>query len=161
MGEHLRYLSQHARMPLSVLPNAGLPSVVDGKMNYQIIMHRLMEPGQEPDITRGTLEGQLKPGDVTIYRLQSTAGGELKSYIAEGAVLDMPTNSFGGIGVIAVSEMARFYRYALLEKRFPHHTAVAFQHAGKALFDTMKMLGVDDVSWNRPVGLPYPTENPF
>jgi 5-methyltetrahydrofolate--homocysteine methyltransferase len=25
MGEHLRYLSQHARVPLSVMPNAGLP----------------------------------------------------------------------------------------------------------------------------------------
>jgi 5-methyltetrahydrofolate--homocysteine methyltransferase len=36
MGEHLRYLSQHARMPVSVLPNAGLPSVVDGKMHYDL-----------------------------------------------------------------------------------------------------------------------------
>ena len=30
MSEHLRYLSQHARMPISCIPNAGLPSVVDG-----------------------------------------------------------------------------------------------------------------------------------
>ncbi|HEX4902011.1 MAG TPA: methionine synthase, partial [Acidimicrobiales bacterium] len=36
MGEHLRYLSQHARMPISALPNAGLPSVVDGKMHYDL-----------------------------------------------------------------------------------------------------------------------------
>ena len=36
MGEHVRYLSQHARMPVSVLPNAGLPSVVDGKMHYDL-----------------------------------------------------------------------------------------------------------------------------
>ena len=36
MGEHLRHLSQHARMPISVLPNAGLPSVVDGKMHYDL-----------------------------------------------------------------------------------------------------------------------------
>ena len=36
MGEHIRYLSQHARMPISVLPNAGLPSVVDGKMHYDL-----------------------------------------------------------------------------------------------------------------------------
>ncbi|MCW2600710.1 MAG: methionine synthase [Frankiales bacterium] len=27
MGEHLRYLSQHARIPLSVMPNAGLPEL--------------------------------------------------------------------------------------------------------------------------------------
>jgi len=36
MGEHLRYLSQHARMPISCLPNAGLPSVVDGRMHYDL-----------------------------------------------------------------------------------------------------------------------------
>ena len=36
MGEHIRYLSQHARMPISVLPNAGLPSVVDGRMHYDL-----------------------------------------------------------------------------------------------------------------------------
>ncbi|MPZ62730.1 MAG: methionine synthase [Propionibacteriales bacterium] len=27
MGEHLRYLSQHARVPISVMPNAGLPEI--------------------------------------------------------------------------------------------------------------------------------------
>ena len=36
MGEHIRHLSQHARMPISCLPNAGLPSVVDGKMHYDL-----------------------------------------------------------------------------------------------------------------------------
>jgi 5-methyltetrahydrofolate--homocysteine methyltransferase len=36
MTEHLRHLSQHARMPVSCLPNAGLPSVVDGKMHYDL-----------------------------------------------------------------------------------------------------------------------------
>ncbi|MBX3286701.1 MAG: methionine synthase [Actinobacteria bacterium] len=36
MGEHIRHLSQHARVPISVLPNAGLPSVVDGKMHYDL-----------------------------------------------------------------------------------------------------------------------------
>ncbi len=36
MGEHIRHLSQHSRIPISVLPNAGLPSVVDGKMHYDL-----------------------------------------------------------------------------------------------------------------------------
>ena len=36
MGEAIRYLSQHARMPVSAQPNAGLPSVVDGKMHYDL-----------------------------------------------------------------------------------------------------------------------------
>jgi 5-methyltetrahydrofolate--homocysteine methyltransferase len=36
MTEHLRYLQQHARTFLSCLPNAGLPSVVDGHTHYDL-----------------------------------------------------------------------------------------------------------------------------
>ena len=43
MGEHLRYLSQHARMPISCIPNAGLPSVVDGHMHYDLTPEGLAE----------------------------------------------------------------------------------------------------------------------
>jgi Na+/H+-translocating membrane pyrophosphatase len=95
-------------------------------MKYQSIMHRLMEPGKEPNITRGTLEGQIRPGSMTIFRLQSTADAEMKAYVAEGEILNIDPKSFGCIAVFAIKEMARFYRHALLEKRFPHHTAVAF-----------------------------------
>ncbi len=43
MSEHLRYLSQHARVPLACLPNAGLPSVVEGKMHYDLTPGQLAE----------------------------------------------------------------------------------------------------------------------
>jgi 5-methyltetrahydrofolate--homocysteine methyltransferase len=43
MGEHLRYLSAHSRVPLSCLPNAGLPSVVEGKMHYDLTADQLAE----------------------------------------------------------------------------------------------------------------------
>lgn len=130
-------------------------------MRYQLIMHRLMEPGKEPDITRGTLEGRLRPGRVTIFRLQSTADTVLRAYAAEGEVLDVDPKSFGGIGVIGISEMGRFYRHVLIEKRFPHHTALAFAPAGRTLWAAMRMLGVEDISFNRPAGMLYPGENPF
>jgi L-fucose isomerase-like protein len=135
--------------------------MVQPSMKYQLIMHRLMEPGKEPDITRGTLEGRIKPGAITIFRLQSTARAELTSYIAEGDVLDIEPKSFGGIGVFAIKEMERFYRHVLVQKRFPHHTAVAFKHTGKSLFEVMKMLGVGDISVNAPQHMRYETENPF
>ena len=43
MGEPLRYLAEHARIPISSLPNAGLPSVVDGKMHYDLTPEALAE----------------------------------------------------------------------------------------------------------------------
>ena len=111
--------------------NTSSACLIGGGLKYQLIMHRLMEPGKEPDITRGTLEGRIKVGDITIFRLQSTADTILRSYVAQGEVLDIDPKSFGGIGVFAIKEMGRFYRHVLIEKRFPHHTAVAFAHAGQ------------------------------
>jgi 5-methyltetrahydrofolate--homocysteine methyltransferase len=43
MGEHVRHLAQHSRLPISVLPNAGLPSVVDGRMHYDLTAEQLCE----------------------------------------------------------------------------------------------------------------------
>ena len=67
----------------------------------------------------------------------------------------------GGIGVFAIPEMGRFYRHVLVQKRYPHHGAVAFGHYGKLLFEVFKFLGVGDIAYNQPKSLPYPTENPF
>lgn len=36
MGEHLRYLTQNTSLPISALPNAGMPLVVEGKTHYDL-----------------------------------------------------------------------------------------------------------------------------
>jgi len=134
----------------------------DRAVKYQLIQHRLLEPeGSDPDFTRGTLEGDIAAGDITFFRLQCDSEGNLRSYIAEGEILDVPTGSFGSIGVFAIPEMGRFYRHVLIEKHYPHHGAVAFGHYGKALFEVFKFYGIKDISYNQPKALPYKTENPF
>jgi len=67
----------------------------------------------------------------------------------------------GGIGVFSIHEMGRFYRHVLIQKHYPHHGAVAFGHFGKAFFEVFKFLGVEDIAYNQPKSLPYPTENPW
>jgi len=129
------------------------------EMKYQKIMARNLPI----EVTNGTLEGDIAPGDITFFRLQSTADAQLRAYVAEGEVLPVATRSFGGIGVFAIHEMGRFYRHVLIEKNFPHHGAVAFGHFGKELFEVYKMLGVelDDIGFNQPKGMLYKSENPF
>lgn len=129
------------------------------EMKYQLIMARSLPE----EVTQGTLEGDIIPGDITFFRLQSTADTKLRAYIAQGEVLPAATHSFGSIGIFAIPEMARFYRHVLIEKRFPHHGAVAFGHYGKALYEVFKYIGVDvnEIGYNQPAGTRYPTENPF
>jgi L-fucose isomerase-like protein len=141
--------------------NTSSGCLLQPSMQYQLIMHRLMEPGQDPNITRGTLEGQIKSGPISIFRIQSTPEAKIQAYVANGEVLNVNPKSFGAIGVFAVKEMGRFYRHILIEKGFPHHTAVAFSHAGKTLFAASRMLGASDLFFNYPSGVYYPTENPF
>src|SRR5918994_685145 len=43
MSEHLRHLSANAPVPISCLPNMGLPSVVDGKMHYDLTPEQLVD----------------------------------------------------------------------------------------------------------------------
>ena len=141
--------------------NTPYACMASAKLTHHFLMNRLIEEGKEPDTTRGVLEGTIKPGDVTIFRLQSTADAILKAYIAEGEVLNVNPRSFGGTGVFAVAGMARFYRHVLVEQQFPHHTAVAFSHAGRPLFSALKMLGISEIFYNLPQGIRYPSENPF
>ena len=133
----------------------------DAAVKFQLIQNRLLENGNTPDITRGTLEGDIAPSEITFYRLHGSADGSLQAYIAQGEVLPVATRSFGGIGVFAIPEMGRFYRHVLVGKHYPHHGAVAFRHVGKALFTVLQYLGVPDIAYNRPASLPYDTENPF
>ena len=128
-------------------------------MKYQKIMARSLPV----EVTNGTLEGDIVPGDITFYRLQSTADNILRAYVAEGEILPVATKSFGGIGVFAIKEMGRFYRHVLIEGNYPHHGAVAFGHHGKALFEVFKLIGVcpDEIGYNHPASVPYRTENPF
>ena len=129
------------------------------EMKNQMIMARSLPV----EVTNGTLEGDIIPGDITFYRLQSTADNKLRAYIAQGEVLPVASHSFGSIGVFAIPEMGRFYRHVLIEKNFPHHGAVAFGHYGKALYEVFKYIGVpvEDLNFNQPKGMMYPTENPF
>ena len=129
------------------------------EMKYQKIMARTLPE----EVTQGTLEGDIAPGGITFFRLQSTADTKLRAYVAQGEILPVATRSFGSIGVFAIPEMGRFYRHVLIEKNFPHHGAVAFGHFGKTLYEVFKYIGVDvdEIGFNQPKNMLYKTENPF
>ena len=139
--------------------NTASGKLVTCEMKYQMIMARNLPQ----EVTNGTLEGDIAPGEITFFRLQSTADTKLRAYIAQGEVLPVATRSFGGIGIFAIPEMGRFYRHVLIEGNFPHHGAVAFGHFGKALYEVFKYIGVEveEIGFNQPKGMLYKGENPF
>lgn len=126
-------------------------------LKNQLIMARTLPP----EVTRGTLEGNILPGNVTLFRLHGTPDGGLSAYMAQGEVLDVTDGSFGGRGVIAIPEMGRFYRHILLEHHFPHHCAVAFSHCGRSLHAALRCLGVENIYTPLSANERYPSESRY
>ena len=128
-------------------------------MCHQRIMSRFLPP----EIIKGTIEGDLLPGKTTIYRIQSTSDTKLRAYIAQGEILPVPTRSYGSIGIFAIKDMDRFYRHVLIEKGYPHHAAILFDHYGKYLWEIFKYIGVpvEEIDYNKCKDFYYSTENPF
>ena len=134
-----------------------------GSMKYQLIMNALAWRRRSSRTSRrGTLEGDIAPGDITFFRLQSTADSQLRAYVAAGR---------GAARSVPLLRRHRRVRHsrkwaastAMCSSRrtIPHHGAVAFGHYGKALFEVFKYLGVENIGYNQPKSLPYPSENPF
>lgn len=111
--------------------------------------------------SQGTLQGQIQSGEITIFRLQGSIDGKLRSYIAQGQILPVHMDTYGGMGVIAIPEMERFYRNVIIDKHFPNHTTVIFGHHGKKLVNIIKQLGITDIYYNHPLNIPYEKENAF
>lgn len=139
--------------------NTSAEKLINPCMGCQQIMARIMPE----DITRGTIEGNIVSGKITMFRLQSTSDGILQAYVAQGEVLPVDAQSFGSIGVIAIKQMSRFYRHVLIEKNYPHHGAFTFDHHGRMLYDTFKYIGLDitNIDSNKPKNTLYFDENPF
>lgn len=81
------------------------------EMKYQLIMARSLPE----EVTQGTLEGDIVPGDITFFRLQSTADCKLRAYIAQGEVLPVATRSFGSIGIFLIVNIISTHLHQIIE----------------------------------------------
>jgi 5-methyltetrahydrofolate--homocysteine methyltransferase len=77
MYEPLRYLTEHARMPVSTLPNAGLPSVVDGRMHYDLTPDELADHlhGFVTELGVGVVGGCCGTTPAHVARVVERVGG--------------------------------------------------------------------------------------
>lgn len=139
--------------------NTDLKRLKNPQMKYQLIMKRLMEPDGNPDITRGTIEGQIAASPMTLIQIHGS-GDKVRAYLAEGEFLDLDPKTFGATGTAYIPGFRRFYRQALLGK-FHHHAAVAFDHCGQTLYEAFKMLGIDEIYTPLKDQQSYQDENPF
>ena len=153
-GEREVFMGFHCgNTPAELLCSSSLRYKMNRKMPHAA------ETGKEQ--TRGTLEGPMNPGGISCFRLHASPEGTLQAYIANGEILPVSMNTYGCWAVFGVHEMDRFYRYVLLDKHFPHHSAIVYGDRSAELYDVMQMLGIPYIGYNHPASERYPNENPF
>jgi len=139
--------------------SAGLLSACELKFKMNRKDPYAPETGKE--MTKGTLEGVLKSGDICCYRLHAGADSSLQAYIAKGKILPETLDTYGCYAVFGIEEMGRFYRHVMLEKAFPHHCAVVYGDRAATLYEIFKYLGIPYIGHNQRKIKRYPDENPF
>ena len=134
----------------------------DRAVKYQLIQHRLLEPKGSQPTSPGhpggghrRLPHHLLPPAVR-QRGQAGAPTSPRARCCPSGPAPSAASASSPSRRWAASTATCWCRSAT-----PHHGAVAFGHYGKALFEVMKLLGVEDIAYNQPRSLPYPTENPF
>ena len=141
--------------------NAPKALMENCELKYKLNRKDPYAPETGKEETKGTLEGRMKAGEAACFRLHGAPDGTLQAYVAQGEVLPVDLKTYGVYGVFGVPEMERFYRHVLLQKRFPHHSAVVYGEAAKILYDLCLLLGVPFIGYNQPAWERYETENPF
>lgn len=127
------------------------------KLEYHFVNRQLIGETN----SNGTVQGNIVSGAVTIFRLQAMRDGKLRAYVAQGQILPVEMDTYGGRAVIAIPEMERFIRNVIIEKQFPNHCAVLFGHYAEELTAIMRQMGVTEIDYNHPKSVPYEKENMF
>ena len=121
---------------------SNLPASIlrDAKMDYQ----EIIAGSVGRDNTYGTVVGLIKASPMTFLRASTDDQlGSLRAYIGEGETTDDPIDSFGGYGVLHVSDLQRLLRF-MCENGFEHHTAVNPVHTADGIYEALtKYLGWD------------------
>ena len=103
------------------------------EMSYQAIIAGTV--GQEN--TYGTMVGRIKAGPFTYCRVSTDDEyGVIRAYLGEGTLTGDPMETFGGFGVVKISDFQGLLRY-ICENGYEHHVAVNRSQVAEALNEAL------------------------
>lgn len=120
--------------------------------------HEILSTVLPIDQTWGTLQGRIKPGPVTLFRVSTDdITGELTSYVAEGTCTNDPAVTWGGIGVVQVPELQRLLRH-VCKRSFEHHVAINLSSVSESIVEALsEYLGWQIYAHRHLAGTEYPS----
>jgi L-fucose isomerase-like protein len=114
------------------------------KMDFQEIIAGTV--GKEN--TFGTCVGLIKPGKMSFARFSTDdTSGKMRGYVGEGRFTDDPLNTFGGAGVVEISQMQKLLHY-ICENGFEHHVATNFSSVASSVHEAATRYMGWDMYWH-------------
>ena len=103
------------------------------KMDYQAIIAGAVGK----DNTYGTIVGRIVPGKATFCRTTTDdAAGVISSYVGEGEFTNDKLDTFGGYGVMKISNLQQLMQY-VCRMGFEHHVAVNLSQKADAVAEAL------------------------
>lgn len=121
----------------------GPPSLVSNGAKVNVRYHSILGESLGPKRSQGTGEFQLKPGEVTLCRLQEH-DGEFKMLVTTGEAVNSEDKLRGSWSWVQVPDLDRLYS-TLVSEGFTHHASLIHGDYTRAISEACDYLGIETV----------------
>ena len=134
------------KMVLFHCSNLPISFFKDTKMT----IHPIISDLKGDEVSFGAIQGRIKTKPCTLLRLDTDdVFGEIKGILTEGNFTEDPLNTFGGFGIIEVSNLQELLKI-ICEEGFAHHVAASLNEVGDIVYEALsKYLGYNITFFNQ------------
>lgn len=113
-------------------------------INPEMKIQEIISQSVGNENSAGACVGKLAPGPITFCRITTDDFlGDIKAYVGEGEIIKDSINTFGGYGVVNISNLKSLLFY-ICEEGFEHHTAISKSQVSDIIYESFtKYLGWD------------------
>ena len=103
----------------------------------KMTVHPIMAEYDGKENTFGAIQGRIKTKPCTMLRIETDdIFGEIKAVVVEGKYTDDPLDTYGGYGVVEISNLQELLK-KLCRSGFAHHVAVSLNEVGDIVYEAL------------------------
>ncbi|MBA7521611.1 hypothetical protein ES705_13718 [subsurface metagenome] len=103
----------------------------------KMTVHPIMAEYDGEENTFGAIQGKIKTKPCTMLRIETDdIFGEIKAVVVEGKFTDDPLDTYGGYGVVEISNLQELLK-KLCRSGFAHHVAVSLNEVGDIVYEAL------------------------
>jgi L-fucose isomerase-like protein len=117
----------------------------------EMTVHPIISDLKGDEASFGAVQGRIKPKPCTLLRIETDdLYGEIKAIMAEGVYTEDELDTFGGYGVVQISNLPRLLKSICLGG-YAHHVAVSLSEVGDIVYEALSYLGYTISFHNREI----------